>query len=88
MALSMIVEPDDAVTGRLLGELGALELLRLAERDDAVPGLSALNAVADPAQTDYLYFLSGDDDVTYFGTTEAEHTANIRNHCQQKCLLP
>ena len=54
----------------------------------AVPGLSALNAVADPAQTDYLYFLSGDDDVTYFGTTEAEHTANIRNHCQQKCLLP
>jgi DNA processing protein len=41
MVLSMLVEPDDAVTGRLLGELGALELLRLAERDDAVPGLSA-----------------------------------------------
>jgi hypothetical protein len=41
MALSMIVEPDDAVTGRLsLGELGALEVLRLAERDDGpVPGL-------------------------------------------------
>ena len=31
IALSMIVEPDDAVTGRLLGELGALELFRLAE---------------------------------------------------------
>ena len=44
MVLSMIVEPDDAVTGRLLGELGTLELFRLAERDDAVPGLSAVDA--------------------------------------------
>ena len=54
----------------------------------AVPGLSALNAVADPAQTDYLFFLSGDDDATYFVKTDAEHTANIRAHCQEKCLLP
>ncbi|OYW84274.1 hypothetical protein B7Z17_04350, partial [Candidatus Saccharibacteria bacterium 32-49-10] len=54
----------------------------------AVPGLSALNAVADPAKTNYLFFLSGDDDVTYFGSTEAEHNANIRQHCQAKCQLP
>lgn len=54
----------------------------------AVPGLSALNAVADPQKTDYLFFLSGYDDVTYFGKTEADHNNNIRNHCQQKCLLP
>lgn len=54
----------------------------------ATPGLSALNAVADPAQTDYLFFLSGDDDVTYFATTEAGHNDNILKHCQQKCLLP
>lgn len=54
----------------------------------AVPGLSALNAVADPAMTDYLFFLSGDDDETYFGLTDAEHNANIRNHCKEKCLLP
>lgn len=44
MVLSMIVEPNDAVTGRLLGELGALELVRLVERDDVVPGLSAIDA--------------------------------------------
>ena len=31
MVLSMLVEPDDAVTGRLLGELGAQELFRIAE---------------------------------------------------------
>ena len=54
----------------------------------ATPGVSALNAVADPAQTDYLYFLSGDDDVTYFGRTNDEHEANIRSHCAEKCLLP
>ena len=44
MALSMLVEPDDTVTGRLLGELGALELFRLAGRDDVVPGLSTVDA--------------------------------------------
>ncbi|ASR54921.1 DNA-processing protein DprA [Cellulomonas sp. PSBB021] len=44
MVLSMIVEPDDAVSGRLLRQLGALELLRLAERDDVVAGLSAVDA--------------------------------------------
>ena len=50
MVLSMIVEPDDAVTGRLLGELGALELFRLAEGEDAVPGLSTVDAQVWRAQ--------------------------------------
>ena len=51
----------------------------------ASPGLSALQAVAAPAEGDYLYFLSGDDDVTYFAYTNEEHEANIVNHCQIKC---
>jgi UPF0755 protein len=51
----------------------------------AVPGLSALKAVASPAAGDYLYFLSGDDHVTYFAHTLAEHQANIANHCKVKC---
>lgn len=50
MLLSMIVEPDDAVTGRLLRELGALELFRLAEGEDAVPGLGAVDAQVWRAQ--------------------------------------
>ena len=54
----------------------------------AVPGLAALKAVADPATTDYVYFLSGDDDVTYFARTNEEHEANIRDHCQVKCATP
>ena len=51
----------------------------------AVPGLSALEAAAQPASTDYLYFLSGDDDKTYFSRTNEEHEANIVHHCAQKC---
>ncbi|HMI09576.1 MAG TPA: endolytic transglycosylase MltG [Candidatus Saccharimonadales bacterium] len=54
----------------------------------ATPGLSALEAVAGPASGDYLYFLSGDDDVTYFARTNEEHEANIRDHCKVKCLIP
>jgi len=53
----------------------------------ATPSLSALNAVADPAATDYLYFLSGDNDVTYFSKTNEGHEANIRQHCQKKCQI-
>lgn len=39
----MIVEPDDAVTGRLLGEVERLRCW-LAERDDGVPGLGTVDA--------------------------------------------
>ena len=51
----------------------------------AVPGLSALLAVAEPAEGDYLYFLAGDDKVIYFAHTEAEHEQNIVDHCQVGC---
>lgn len=51
----------------------------------ANPGLTALKAVGDPAPGDYLYFLSGDDDVTYFSKTFEEHERNIVEHCKIKC---
>lgn len=53
----------------------------------ASPGEKALIAVAQPAEGDYLYFLSGDDDITYFGRTIEEHNANIQAHCAQKCQI-
>lgn len=53
----------------------------------STPGLGALESVANPAEGDYLFFLSGDDDVTYFGRTEEEHNQNIKNHCAKKCLI-
>lgn len=49
------------------------------------PGLSALKAVAEPTDTSYLYFLTGDDGMMYYGYTEAEHLQNIRLHCQVLC---
>lgn len=53
----------------------------------ASPGIGAIVAVATPASNDYLFFLSGDDDITYFGKTEAEHQRNITAHCAKKCLI-
>lgn len=49
------------------------------------PGVSALLAVANPADTSYLYFLTGDDGMMYYSYTEEEHNRNIRDHCQQLC---
>ena len=54
----------------------------------ATPGNSALLAVAYPASNGYLFFLSGDDDVTYFSKTVEGHEQNIAQHCQKKCLIP
>jgi UPF0755 protein len=51
----------------------------------AAPGLTALQAVASPANGNYLFFLSGDDGITYYAATDAEHQANIAAHCQIKC---
>ncbi len=53
----------------------------------ATPGKSALIAVAIPSNNGYLYFLSGDDDKTYFGKTDAEHQRNITQHCVKKCAI-
>lgn len=46
---------------------------------------SALKAVANPAKTDYLYFVSGDDGNTYFSKTLEEHNAAVEKHCKKLC---
>lgn len=46
---------------------------------------SSLKAVASPASTDWLYFVSGDDGVTYFSKTLAEHEALTEQHCKKLC---
>lgn len=48
---------------------------------------SSLRAVANPANTDYLYFVAGDDGITYFSHTLAEHTALVKEHCKVLCQL-
>ncbi len=49
------------------------------------PGEPALKAVANPAPTGALFFLSGDDNKLYTATTEQQHEQNIIEHCQVKC---
>lgn len=51
----------------------------------ATPGIDALRAVADPASTEFFYFLAGEDGKTYFAYTEEEHGNNIINHCGDLC---
>jgi len=46
---------------------------------------SSLEAVAHPADTQWLYFVAGDDGKTYFSKTLAEHQQNIKDHCQKLC---
>ena len=46
---------------------------------------TSLEAVANPAATDYLYFVAGDDGNTYFSHTLAEHEALTKEHCKQLC---
>jgi UPF0755 protein len=41
----------------------------------ANPGLTSIEAVLHPAETDYIFFFSGSDGKTYFSKTQEEHEA-------------
>ncbi len=46
---------------------------------------STLEAVARPAGTSWLYFVTGDDGTTHFAHTLQGHQQNIAAYCHQKC---
>ena len=46
---------------------------------------SSLNAVAHPANTDWLYFVAGDDGSTHFSKTLDQHQANVDQYCKKLC---
>ncbi len=46
---------------------------------------SSLDAVAHPSNTDWLYFVAGDDGKTYFSKTLAEHQELVNEHCKKLC---
>jgi len=46
---------------------------------------SALTAVAHPANTAWLYFVSGDNGTTYFSQTLQEHDQQTQQYCHQLC---
>ncbi len=47
---------------------------------------AALQAVAEPAPGDYLYFVAGDDGATHFARTFEEHQVNIQKFCKKLCV--
>jgi peptidoglycan lytic transglycosylase G len=49
----------------------------------ASPGLSAMEAVAHPADTDYLYFLADKNGVVHYAQTAQEHEANVQQYLGQ-----
>jgi UPF0755 protein len=44
------------------------------------PGLDSLEAAAHPAQTDYLYYLTGTDGLMHYAVTHAGHQANRKKY--------
>ena len=51
------------------------------------PSLNALLAVANPTDTAYFYFLTGDDGSMYYSYTEDEHNQKARDYCQVLCNI-
>lgn len=51
----------------------------------AAPSIVALEAAVSPADTDYLFFVSGDDGRNHFARTNAEHEENTRLYCTKLC---
>lgn len=46
---------------------------------------SSLRAVAYPANTDWLFFVAGDEGTTHFSKTLAEHEALAKQYCHKLC---
>jgi UPF0755 protein len=47
--------------------------------------VSALNAAAHPAATNWLYFVTGDNGTTYFSTNFQDHQAQAAQYCHKLC---
>lgn len=45
----------------------------------------SLDAIAEPANTNYLFFVTGDDGYNHFTSTEAEHLAAVSQYCKISC---
>ncbi|MBX4191118.1 endolytic transglycosylase MltG, partial [Candidatus Saccharibacteria bacterium] len=45
----------------------------------------ALKAVAHPSNTDFLFFVAGDDGTIHFSHTQAEHEQAAKQYCHKLC---
>ncbi len=46
---------------------------------------TSLNAVAHPAGSSYLYFVTGDNGTTYYSYTQDQHNALVQKYCVKSC---
>ena len=51
----------------------------------ANPSLTAMLAVANPAESNYYYFVAGEDGHTYFSETADQHNQAVADHCGDLC---
>jgi UPF0755 protein len=49
---------------------------------------AALKAVAHPSNTNYLYFIAGDDGKIHYSDTQAEQNQAIQQYCPTTCAQP
>lgn len=49
---------------------------------------SSLKATTHPANTSWLYFVTGDNGTTYFSTTLQQQQANTAEYCHKLCAAP
>ena len=46
----------------------------------ANPGLESINAARNPIETEYYYFIRGNDNITHYAVTYQEHLENVANY--------
>lgn len=46
---------------------------------------TSLKAVANPTNTNWLFFITGDDGKMYYANTFEEHEINVDQHCKEGC---
>lgn len=51
----------------------------------ANPSLTAMQAVANPADSNYYYFVSGEDGNNYYSETADQHNQAVAQHCGSLC---
>lgn len=102
LRLGMRLESDPTVIYGIENFDGDLKKKNLAEKTPyntyviygltpgpiANPGLEALQAVVDPAKSDYLYFVSRNDGSHHFSRTLAEHNRAVEIYQKRKGKKP
>lgn len=88
-------DPTARYGARLAGHSGPANSFKSAYNTYFIDGLppgpisnvsaSSLQAVAHPANTDWVYFVAGDDGTTHFSRTLAEHEAATAQYCHKLC---